>query len=137
MARANVKISTSKIIDLLRKKASETSKKLAEIPALEKKHKSAVEAWDKKAIASVPKTAKPSRVDTQIVRYGEWEGFVKIEITHYVPLAKIGDYPERTAYSEYQLKNTLQELEQTIKLLELTDDDTVSASTYRNLAELL
>jgi hypothetical protein len=137
MARANVKISTSKIIDLLRKKASETSKQLAEIPVLEKKYKSAVEAWDKKAIASVPKTAKPSRVDTQIIRYGEWEGFVKIEVTHYVPVAKIGDYPERNAHSDYQLKQTLSELERTIKLLELTDDETVSASTYRNLAELL
>lgn len=137
MARANVKISTGKVLDLLRKKASETSKKLAEIPALEKKYKSAVEAWEKKAVASVPKTGKPARVETQIVRYGEYEGFVKVEVIHYVPLAKIGDYPERNAYSEYQLKQTFEELERTIKLLELTDDETVSASTYRNLADLL
>ena len=137
MARANVRINTGKVLDLLRNKAKEISKQLVEIPALEKKHKAAVAAWEKKAVASIPKSAKPERVEPSIVRYGEYEGFVKVEIIHYVPVAKVGEYPERIKNNEYQLKQTLAEVEQTIKLLELTDDETVSASTYKNLADLI
>ena len=138
MAKANVRISTAKVLDLLRIKAKEAAKQLAEIPALEKKYKAAVAAWEKKVVASVPKTAKPDKVDTTIIRYGELEGQIRVELTYYVPIAKVGDFPERgDIKSEYYLKQNLDELEKTIKLLELTDDETVSASVYRNLADLL
>lgn len=137
MARANVKINTAKVLDLLRDKAKEIAKQLAELPALEKKHKEAVEAWKKKVIASIPKTQKATEVEIKTPTWGENAGKVVVEITYVIPTNKVGERPQDNTPSSYSLKNKLSELEQTIKLLELTDDQQVSATTYRNLADLL
>ena len=137
MARANVRISTAKVLDLLRTKAKETAKQLAELPAAEKKYEAAIEAWRKKVVASIGKTTKPHEVSVVTSTYGEYRDHIKVELTYLVPKSKVAERPERLLGNEYALKNNLSELEQTIKLLELTEDDTVSATAYRNLAELL
>lgn len=137
MARANVKINTAKVVGLLREKSNELRKQLAEIPALEKKHKADVEAWKKKVIASIGKTTKPNEVSVTPQGYGEYRNHIKVELTYYLPEGKLAERPDSRVPGEYSLKSRLSEIEQTLKLLELTDDETVSASVYRNLADLL
>lgn len=137
MARANVRISTAKVLDLLRAKAKETAKQLAELPALQKKHTAEVEAWEKKVIASIPKTAKPASVEVRTHTWGEHNGKTVVTLTYALPQRKFGEKPEERLTNAYTLRNQLEELEKTIKLMELTEDDTVSTSVYKNLADLL
>lgn len=137
MARANVRISTAKVLDLLRTKSKEITKQLALIPVEEKKYKADLATWRQKVVASIPKTLKPEKVSIDEIRYGENSGKVRIELTYVVPTNKVGKQPSYPNGNEYALKSSLQELERTIKLLELTDDETVSASVYKNIADLI
>jgi hypothetical protein len=137
MARANVKIKTAKVLDLLRKKQTETLASINDREAIKRKHNAERQAWEKKVVSVIGKTAKPSEVEVRNVSYGEQEGSIKVILTHYLPASKVPAEPEVTLENLYTLKSRLEELNKTIALLELTDDETVSASAYRNIADLL
>lgn len=133
MARANVKISVSKVLDLLRIKASQVQKAIDDFESEQEKHKKALAAWQKSVVAGIPKSAKPQSVSVNVPHYGENSGKTVVEVTYVLDkvATKRPDNPERPSVYE------LRELEKTIKLLELTDDEFVSAGVYRNIAELL
>ena len=136
MARASVRIQTKKVLELLRKREGELLTLKKQTGKLEADHKKQVEAWESKA-AKVAKTAKPAEVSATEVRWGDDAGKVKVVISYILPANKVGERPESPDTFGYLQRNLLEEIQQTIKLLELTDDESVSATAYKNLAQLL
>lgn len=133
MARANVRISVVKVLDLLRKRQAELQKQSDEYQANVSKWEKAVQAWEKRVISTIPKSAKPSSVSVDVPRYGNDKGKTVISLTYV--LDKPAD--DKPSHPDYPSNHTLQEIDRTIKLLELTDDEMVSAGVYRNIADLL
>lgn len=136
MARASVRIQTKKVLELLRKREGELLTLKKQTAKLEADHKKQVEAWESKA-AKAAKTTKPSEVSATEVRWGDGAGKVRVVITYLLPVGKVGERPESPDTFGYAQRNLLEEIQQTIKLLELTDDESVSATAYKNLAQLL
>ena len=133
MARANVRISVEKVLDLLRKKQAELQKQSDEYQANVSKWEKAVQAWEKRVVSGISKSAKPYEVGVSQPAYGENRGKTVVTLTYV--LDKKAD--SKPASPDYVSTHTIQEIDRTIKLLELTDDEQVSASVYRNIADLL
>ena len=136
MARASVRIQTKKVLELLRKREGELLTLKKQTAKLEADHKKQVEAWQNKATKAA-KTATPSEVSATQIHWGDEAGKVKVTLTYFLPVSKVGERPDAPDTFGYAQRNVLEEIQQTIKLLELTDDESVSATTYKNLSQLL
>jgi hypothetical protein len=137
MASANVRIKTSKVLELLKKRVADLEALKKNSDKIQEAHRKAVKAWEDKVVKSISRTTKPDECSVNNRFYGSPKGKVKVELTYFVDEAKIGERPETPETWLYSHANLLEEIKQVINLLELTDDETVSASAYKNLAKLL
>ena len=135
MSSVSVKIPTEKFIKAVREKLDELVKWRDETNVRDEKHRKAVEAWQKQVRASIPKTAKPERVNVS-----EWNGTVRVEIQYEFPTGKFPARPEvdsKGLPTGYLLNQQIEELGNALRLLELSDADYINASTYKSVAKYL
>jgi hypothetical protein len=133
----NVKIATTKVIKALENKLAEIKKQYAQQDALEAKYQKSVEKWNKElmefALANIKK-AKNVRTNLR-----SWNNILNVDFD--IPCYD-GGYPEMPKRDFEQLhahtyNEMVEELENAIRILKMTDEEVVSTSTYNAIARYL
>lgn len=132
----NVKIPTIKVINALETKLEKVKKDYANQNVNEAKHEKAVEKWSKDvATLAMAHTGLVKEVTANV----RWTGEINVEFnlpkgTFQIPARPEKDYE---VVSSYQYKETVEEIENAIRILKLTDEEVVSTSTYNSIAKYL
>jgi len=133
----NVKIATSKVIKALETKLAQIKKTYAEQDALEAKYQKSLEKWNKEllefALANIKK-AKNLRVNMR-----SWDKSLNVDFD--IPTLD-GEYPKQPQREFEQLhthsyNEMVEEIENAIRILKMTDEEVVSTSTYNAIARYL
>jgi hypothetical protein len=133
----NVKIATSKVIKALETKLAQIKKDYESQDALEAKYQKALEKWNKDllefALANIKK-AKNVRTNMR-----SWNNELNVDFD--IPCHD-GNYPKQPQRDFEQIhKHTynemVEEIENAIRILKMTDEEVVSTSTYNAIARYL
>jgi hypothetical protein len=132
----NVKIATTKVIKALETKLAQLQKDKANQASNEARYKKAEEKYNKEitkvALANFSK-AENIRVNT---RYNN-----KINVDFDIPQDSLDlpKAPERDfeVLHDWQYKEMVEEIENAIRILKMTDEEVVSTSTYNSIARYL
>jgi hypothetical protein len=132
MARAvSVKIPTSKVIEMVEAKLEEMKQTAKEYPKLEEQYEKDLLAVSNKIF----KIAKDNLGKDGVIFYNNYSG-----ASMSVGKNLLGDieFPEKPVSPEnYSFKQNKEQLEKTLKLLRMTEQESVSASTYNSVLDLL
>ena len=132
----SVKIATTKVIKALETKLAEIKKDYASQEENEAKYEKAQQKWRKEvaklAIAQITKA-------DNISANKRYDGTINIDF--YLPAGTITlpDEPKREyqQIAEWTYKEMKEEIENAIRILKMTDEETVSTSTYNAIARYL
>ena len=132
----SVKIATTKVIKALETKLAQIQKDKANQATNEEKYQKAHEKWSKD-VAKLALTAINKAEDLSAnLRYN---GSVNVDFN--LPKGAIELPAEPTkdfdTYHEWQYKEMVDEIENAIRILKMTDEETVSTSTYNAIARYL
>ena len=132
----NVKIATAKVIKALETKLAQLQKDKANQKSNEEKHKKAVEKYNKEiaklAVAQIAK-AQNLRVNTR------YNGVVNVDFDLPAGTIELPDEPQRDyeVMADWQYKEIIEEIDNAIRILKMTDEEVVSTSTYNSIAKYL
>lgn len=133
----NVKIATPKVITALTNKLAELEANYKKQDENEAKYNEALEVWKKElftfAIANIDKA---QNVRTN---YRQWSNNLNVDFDLTV---KEGDFPAEPVKDFEQIhqhtyREMKEEMENAIRILKMTDEETVSTSTYNAIARYL
>jgi hypothetical protein len=140
MARAkpiSVKIATTKVIKALETRLAKLEADFKKQDENEAKYRKAQEKWQKEIGAwAVSKIAKAENLRTN---YRAWNKTLNVDFdlicdSKDFPTEPEKDYEEIHRHSYNEMK---EEMENAIRILKMTDEDTVSTSTYNAIARYL
>lgn len=131
----SVKVKTDKIMTAL---SEALTARLDEVKAHAKAdadHKKAVKEWETKVIAHIKEgKAKVSDVSHNT----QWRTEAQeARVTLTLPASLVFPTNENSLRPEWQLRAEIEELENAIALLKMTDEEYVSTSTYKGVARLI
>ena len=132
----SVKIATTKVIKALENKLAQIQKDKANQKSNEEKFSKAQEKYNaevgKLALAKISK-AKDLSAHTR------YNGEISVQFTLPAGTITLPDEPQRDfdTYHEWQYKEMVEEIENAIRILKMTDEETVSTSTYNAIARYL
>ncbi len=132
----NVKIATSKVIKALENKLAQLQKDKANQKVNEEKFQKAEDKWQKEvAKLALGAIAKAENL-TANLRYNG-----KVNVDFDIPATAI-DLPAKPekdfeSFHDWQYKEMVDEIENAIRILKMTDEETVSTSTYNSIARYL
>lgn len=144
----NVKVSTKKVIAAMEQKVAANTKKLAEFEKASKLVEAAKEKHNKFVQNNAARIAKAADV-SPIISIGDarsWgpnAGKIQVELTYYLSpedakeLQRPDYEDERLNVQPHQLREENAELGNAIRLLNMTDEEYVSTSTYKQVAKYL
>lgn len=145
MARSvSVKIPTAIVIEMIETKLADLSKAEADYPKLLSAYNKAIVSFTQDVLELISKNKK-SVVDyndysfdsDSISLNSEWRGSITIAVGKGLA-SKIGEKPTKPEDPDnWQTKNKKTELEKTLKLLRLTEQETITSSTYNSVLDLL
>ena len=132
----NVKIATSKVIKALENKLVQIKKDKANQKVNEDKFSKATDKYNKEvakiALANISKAEELSAS----TRYNG-----KIYVSFEIPKGSLDlpTEPEKDfeSFHDWQYKEMVDEIENAIRILKMTDEETVSTSTYNSIARYL
>jgi hypothetical protein len=133
----SVKIATPKVIKALETKLAEVNSNYASQEANEAKYAKQYEKYKKEltdyAIANIKK-AENFRTN-----YRSWNNQLNIDFDLTVKEADLPKEPEKDfeVMSQWQYKEMIDEIENAIRILKMTDEETVNTSTYNAVARYL
>ena len=132
----NVKIATTKVIKALETKLVQIRKDKENQKANEARYKKAVEKWSKDTLKIA--LANISKADDVNVN-NNYRNEINVHFT--LPAGSI-DYSEKPepdfqTLNEWQYKEMVEEIENAIRILKMTDEELVSTSTYNAIARYL
>ena len=132
----NVKIATTKVIKALETKLAEIKKDFANQEANEAKYEKAQKAWAKEvAKLAVAQIAKADNFSAN----KRYDGTINIDF--YLPAnsMELPDEPKKdyVQINEWQYREQVEEIENAIRILKMTDEEVVSTSTYNAIARYL
>lgn len=132
-----VKVKTVVLVEALKKALAERAKRFADNAKREAEYEKAEQAYN----ANLMKLVKAGKGKLNSVstsrKYGE-ESTVSATIWWDIPLSIVGEAPQRpTPYREWEWNQDREALEQAIRVLEMTDDEFVSAGTVKSVAQYL
>jgi hypothetical protein len=133
----SVKIATPKVIKALETKLAEVNTNYANQEANEAKYAKQYEKYKKEltdyAIANIKK-AENFRTN-----YRSWNNQLNIDFDLTVKEADLPKEPEKDfeVMSQWQYKEMIDEIENAIRILKMTDEETVNTSTYNAVARYL
>ena len=134
----NVKIATAKVIKALESAlvAKQNHKETYKIE--NEKYQKALAKWEKDVAGLVKSGTKPSKVRvSQKSHWRESDGY-EVELSYDIPFEKVAQKPEQPeTVHDWQLKAEIEEIENAIRILKMTDEETVSTSTYNSIARFL
>ena len=132
----NVKIATAKVIKALENKLVQLKKDKANQKVNEEKFSKAQEKWNKEVAKIALDNISKAKDLSASTRYNG-NIYVNFEI------AKSGlDLPAEPekdfeSFHDWQYKEMVDEIENAIRILKMTDEETVSTSTYNSIARYL
>ena len=132
----NVKIATTKVIKALEAKLAQLQKDKANQKVNEERHTKALEKYNKEvaklALSQISKAEDLSahtRYNGEInVQFSLPKGTIEL------PAEPVKDFD---TYHDWQYKEMVEEIENAIRILKMTDEETVSTSTYNTIARYL
>jgi len=133
----NVKIATSKVIKALETKLAQIKKDYESQDALEAKYQKSLEKWNKELMEfALANMKKAQNVRTTL---SSWSN--KLNIDFDISVVD-GEYPKQPQRDFEQIhKHTynemVEEIENAIRILKMTDEEVVSTSTYNAIARYL
>lgn len=133
----SVKIATPKIIKALEVKLAELNTNYANQEASEAKYDKAQEKWRKEvAKFAISHFAKAENLRTN---YRSWNKTLNVDFDLTVNESDFPKEPERDyeQVSSHSYREMKQEMENAIRILKMTDEETVSTSTYNAVARYL
>lgn len=126
----NVKIPTKKVIESLSKALAKREKEVEDYPKLQAAYNKAYKKWTEDTFNMV-KDAKPDEVEVF-----DWRGNSTVKVTY-----KVTDFIDKPQEpnnpDNYRFKDELEELRNAIRILEMTEEEHVSTSTYNSIAKFL
>jgi hypothetical protein len=132
----NVKIATSKVIKALETKLAQIQKDKANQATNEEKFNKAHEKW-RKDVAKLALTAINKAEDLSANTRYNGEVYVNFNLPKgaiELPAEPTKDFD---TYHEWQYKEMVEEIENAIRILKMTDEEVVSTSTYNAIARYL
>ena len=138
MSRAiTVKVATPKVIKALETKLATIKKEYAEQGANEAKYEKAREKWRKEvqdfAIANIKK-AENFRTS-----YRSWNNSLNVDFDLIVKESDFPKEPERdfTVMHQHSYNEMVEDITNALTILKMTDEETVNASTMKQIAKYL
>jgi hypothetical protein len=135
-----VKIKTSVVIDALEKALTLRKKKFADSDKADKEYEKAKEQYQ----AELVKLAKsPKAQVTEVNTYERWYNPKKdtareLTVTIRVPVSAMPKEPENKAdYPQYRYASEVEEITNALRLLTMTDQEYVNASTMKSVSQYL
>ena len=132
----NVKIATTKVIKALETKLAQIQKDKANQKVNEEKFSKAQEKYNKElaklALAQISKA-------TDLSAHTRYNGDVNVSFTLPKGVIDLPTEPEKDfdTYHDWQYKEMVEEIENAIRILKMTDEEVVSTSTYNAIARYL
>jgi hypothetical protein len=132
----NVKIATTKVIKALETKLAQLQKDKANQKVNEEKFSKAQEKYNKElaklALAQISKA-------TDLSAHTRYNGDVNVSFTLPKGVIDLPTEPEKDfdTYHDWQYKEMVEEIENAIRILKMTDEEVVSTSTYNAIARYL
>lgn len=131
----NVKVSTVKVVKALETALAERKKQIADAEKAQKEYNKALNEF-RDSIADAFRSGKGKVVNTHQVRSWGSDKGNKWEITVEFP-ASMKEPQSPQGIVEWQVKQDIEELENAIALLKMTDEEFVSTNTYKGVARLI
>ena len=130
MASMNVKVPTKKVITSLEKRLAEIKARIA----AHDQYRKDIVAWRKSVLAQFDGSWKVVDKDTSncYPNYGK-----RINVTFEIPKAILSTEPKEPIQVTYEERNAIPEIESAIRVLKMTDEETVSASTFKSVSRYL
>ena len=132
----NVKIATTKVIKALENKLVQLKKDKANQKVNEEKFSKAMEKYNKEiATLALKHISKATNLQAN-VRYN---GVVNVDFDLPKGTITLPEAPEKDfeTFHEWQYKEMVDEIENAIRILKMTDEEVVSTSTYNAIARYL
>ena len=133
----SVKIATPKVIKALEVRLAELNTNYANQETNEAKYTKAHEKWKKELIAYA--VANIKKAENFRTGYRSWNNTLNIDFDLTVSESELPKEPERE-FEQMGRHNYLeqkQEIENAIRILKMTDEETVNTSTYNAIARYL
>ena len=133
----SVKIATPKVIKALETRLAELETNYANQEANEAKYTKAYEKWKKELISYAVSNIK--KAENFRTNYRSWNSTLNIDFDLTVAESELPKAPERDfeQMSAHSYKDMKEEIENAIRILKMTDEETVNTSTYNAIARYL
>ncbi len=132
----SVKVSTKKVIDALEKALAERNKTVADNEKAKKEYEKAVKDFQD-SLAEMFRAGKgkvTSVSKSHNFRYNEEQN--KYELTIEFP-ASVKAPKEPENLNDWVMKSEIEELENAVAVLRMTDEETINTSTYKGVARFI
>jgi hypothetical protein len=132
----SVKIATTKVIKALETKLAQIQKDKTNQKTNEEKFQKATEKYNKEvAKLALDKISKA----TDLSAHKRYNGEVVVSFSLPAGTIDLPTEPEREfqSFHEWQYKEMIEEIENAIRILKMTDEEVVSTSTYNAIARYL
>ena len=132
----NVKIATTKVIKALETKLDQIKKDKANQKTNEEKFNKAHEKWRKDVAKLALNAINKAENLSANLRYN---GVVNVDFNLPAGTIELPKEPEKDfdTYHDWQYKEMVEEIENAIRILKMTDEEVVSTSTYNAIARYL
>jgi len=133
----NVKIPTAKVIKALENRLAVIKAEYKAQDELEAKYEQSYEQWKKKvAKLAVNKVSEAQNLRTN---YRAWNGTLNVDFDIIIDEKDFPAEPRREyeIMTSHSYNDTVDEIENALRILKLTDDEVVSTSTYNSIAQYL
>jgi hypothetical protein len=133
----SVKIATPKVIKALETKLAEVNTNYANQEANEAKYAKQYEKYKKELTDYAINNIK--KAENFRTNYRSWNNQLNIDFDLTVKEADLPKEPEKDfeVMSQWQYKEMIDEIENAIRILKMTDEETVNTSTYNAVARYL
>jgi hypothetical protein len=133
----SVKIATPKVIKALEGALAKLETDYASQEANEGKYNKAMEKWRKELFAYAMSNIK--KAENVRTNYRSWNNQLNIDFDLTTSESDLPKEPEKDfeTFSVYNYREQKQEIENAIRILKMTDEETVSTSTYQAVARYL
>jgi hypothetical protein len=133
----SVKIATPKVIKALEVRLAELEKNYANQETNEARYKKAYEKWQKELVEYA--VANIKKAENFRTNYRSWNNQLNIDFDLTVSKDGLPVEPERDfeQMGSHTYKEQKQEIENAIRILKMTDEETVNTSTYNAIARYL
>jgi hypothetical protein len=131
-----VKIATTKVIKALETKLAQLQKDKANQKVNEEKHSKAMDKYHKEiGKLSVDKISKA----TDVSAHTRYNGEIVVNFTLPAGTITLPDEPTKDfiTYNDWQYNEMVEEIENAIRILKMTDEEVVNTSTYNAIARYL